>query len=285
MSINMTRDPIWFRSSSFRRRLMRSFFQLFGASYSRLSTRAEILRLFQMMWPSEIAGGLCRFGTEGDGGYLIPAAMPSVDTLFSPGVSHNVDFEIQILRTYPGCQVYLIDGSIPANPLAEFGDRVEWVCKYLASETRGEELAFRDWVRPRSSSNGAILSMDIEGGEYDVLSSLCDSDLSPFDLLIIEFHGLQICLSREGCQLLKGILNRLTAEFGIIHCHCNNYADPFCFQDLLLPQVMELTFARRGKFELGAPVDDLPHPLDSLNTQSKQGYALYPQFKEGVLFR
>lgn len=222
----MTRKPIYFRSASLRRRMMLRLLNGCGLSYSRASTAEDVLEFFRSLWPVNVLGGLVRIGSDRDGGYLIPAALEPFDALFSAGIAQNADFELEFFKNFSGAKVFMVDGSIDANPILDADLNVEFLRQFLGLSEDGLEITIDSWVTPRYSGRRGLLSMDIEGAEYAVLSAASDEVLKRFSCIVLELHGLNRLNSSEGCSQLKSLIVRLKRQFAIAHLHANNYADP-----------------------------------------------------------
>ena len=279
----MTRKPIYLRSASLRRRAMLRLLNSFGLSYSRASTADDVLEFFRSLWPVNVLGGLVRIGSDRDGGYLIPAGLEPFEALFSAGVAKNADFELEFSQNFSGADVFMIDGSIAANPVLNADLNIEFLRKFLGLSQDGLELSLDSWVRPRYSGCQALLSMDIEGAEYAVLSAASDEVLQRFSCIVLELHGLNLLNSSEGCSYLNSLLVRLKRDFAIAHLHANNYADPTMLHGLRIPTVLELTLVNRrcsGVTDEKVPL--LPHSFDVPNCQ-KAYPAYYHEFMDGVL--
>ena len=283
MSNKMTRDPLYLRSSSMKRRVIRSVLGLLGLSYSRASKRHEILSFFQLLWPVRMRRGLFRLGPQSDGGYLLPVGMGDFDAIFSPGVADNWGAESAYLQKHPATQIYMADGSVDEKSLGPLPERVEFIEKFIGPVETQDCLDFASWVCDRYSGSDALLTMDIEGQEYEILASLPDSVLGRFKCIVIEMHGLQLVGSREGLAFLESTIRRLLHNFDVAHFHGNNYANTLDIAGLRIPPVGELTLVRK---DLGLSsdlkVDNLPHELDVSNCD-KPDFSYMPHFSAGIL--
>ncbi|MFA6141544.1 MAG: FkbM family methyltransferase, partial [Hyphomicrobium sp.] len=94
-----------------------------------------------------------------------------------------------------------------------------------------------------------ILQMDIEGAEYRVLTSLSDSLLRRFRIIVIEFHELDQMFSRFGHLTMRGTFDRLLDTHAVVHIHPNNNTPAVERHGLSVPPLMEFTFYRRDSFE------------------------------------
>jgi len=115
-------------------------------------------------------------------------------------------------------------------------------------------------------SKSLALQMDIEGGEYEVLSSLTLKSLSNFNLLLIEFHNLDHELRNQvSGGLFSESIGKLSMEFDLVHTHPNNAGGFFLNKFRVYPRVVETTWVRKGLLEVGIQAARLPHPLDVPN--------------------
>lgn len=109
-----------------------------------------------------------------------------------------------------------------------------------------------------SNTKGILLKMDIEGAEYETISSIIKYE-KLFSGLIIEFHGVTI----NNDVFLKSI-DSLVNFFNIIHVHYNNYS----FVQNGICDVIELTFVRKDEMfkqsfsENNYPIFNLDFPND-----------------------
>jgi hypothetical protein len=283
MTNSMTRDPLYIRSSSLRRRASRAFLSSLGLSYSRASKRQEILSFFQMLWPTKMENGLRRLGSDADGGYLLPRGIGSFDVIFSPGVADNWEFERNYLDEVPTANIFMADGSVDQRSLGELPLNVQFAQKFVGVQETLDCLNFTSRICERYDGKDGLLSMDIEGQEYEILGSAPDFVFQKFKCMVIEFHGLQLVGSREGLAFVDSIIRRLLVHFEIGHLHGNNYADPVTVCGLKIPSVIELTFVRKDlKLSSDTKVESLPHVLDVPNC-SKPDFAYDKYFLREVV--
>lgn len=210
---------------------------------------------------------LIRFGSEFDGGYLIPNDLEDINYCYSPGVSNNSDFEYQL--TAKGIQCYLADYSV--NGPAFENPRFHYTKKFLGDVNNSDTMRFESWVEANQYDNEMILQMDIEGNEYKVINDSSSELLRKFRILVIEFHDFDLLSLEEGFNLISGCFKKILQEFEIVHIHPNNCSNIICIEEMLIPQVMEFTFIRKDRFIASDLVSNLPHSLDRENC---------PNFKE-----
>jgi len=117
--------------------------------------------------------------------------------------------------------------------------------------------------------NSIFLSIDIEGGEYDLLNDI--SKIS--DSLIgvnIEFHNVQ-----DNLEKIKSFIDEF--DLVLIHTHINNFGN--IVNDI--PSVIELSFSsqmKKNNYENYRRVKNLPIDLDEPN--NSEGVVYKSVFKE-----
>jgi hypothetical protein len=145
--------------------------------------------------------------------------------------------------------------------------------------------------------------MDIEGGEYPWLSSLCEEQLNKFKQIVIEFHGITLnndVIDKFIDQNIQLDLNGITLNDEEIHkfkkiaferINLNsgwwcNYNDKIkCFEKLSnthyiihahgnnsgcpvvnrIPDVIELTYVNKKYFTCAPPLNTRPLPIFDLD--------------------
>lgn len=200
-----------------------------------------------------------------DGSYLIPKLQLDFGGVISPGVGQSFDFEKSVVG--PSTLVVLIDGTVsePENLPSNF----IFVSKLLGAQDSSNE----DFVSLTSiieehfgSDKDLILQMDIEGGEYEVLSSVSKEELLQFALIVVEFHQLQN-LERSDFwnKSLKHAFHLLTKDFELLHSHPNNAGGFFVRKFAKYPKVIETTWVRKDFVNKRFGPSGLPNPLDIPN--------------------
>jgi hypothetical protein len=162
----------------------------------------------------------------------------------------------------------MADASVEKPPL--MNENFFFVKKFLGSRTNEKFITLSDWVRESISEDSAvkILQMDIEGGEYDVLTFESAETLAKFSCMIIEFHSMQNMLQRRFLQMISAIFEKIYCNFSIVHVHPNNFSGIFRLSGIDIPVCIEVTFLRNdllNKFRSTSKIS-LPHLLDKKNS-------------------
>ena len=235
------------------------------------SSREQVLGILKLMRPTPSPTPLIRLGPAGDGGYLVPDDLEDIKACFSPGVSDEAGFELAFANR--GVPCFLADASVPEEPVKH--ENIFFDPLFLGPISDSKKfISLKDWVDQKSVESGdLILQMDIEGAEYEVLSSAPAALLKRFRLIAIELHNFEFILTNKlSAQSFEAFLNLLLEYFEVVHIHPNNNRRPVFHKGIEIPPVIEMTLLRKdrflGKQSLG-PVS-LPHPLDSDNSPRRK---------------
>jgi hypothetical protein len=213
---------------------------------------------------------LVRIGGDGDGGYLLPNNFNSIKYCFSPGVDYTAKFETELSKKY-GIKSFMADASVSSPPLSD--ENFTFVKKFLGSRSVGEFITLSDWMKDciEDDEKDKILQMDIEGGEYDVLTFETGETLAKFSSMVIEFHGLQNIFDRHFLQMISSIFEKIYQNFSICHVHPNNFSGIASLNGIDVPRLFEVSFIRNDLIDRFKSDDlvSLPHLLDKKNVEGK----------------
>jgi len=116
--------------------------------------------------------------------------------------------------------------------------------------------------------------MDIEGGEYDVIT-LTDKDFfKKFRIMVIEFHDLDLLFTAAGFRSITSVFDKLLENFMIVHIHPNNIRKVFKYNSYEIPPMMEFTFLRKDRIKEYEHTPVFPHLLDTDNVKGIKTLAL-----------
>ena len=186
---------------------------------------------------------LKRFGSLGDGGYIMLDDLSDSDFLISAGIGDNISFENALSKYVSGGVA--VDHTVPGfqSPTANF--RI--VLKKLTAVPEDNSVTLRQLIQD-SPSYDYILKLDIEGDEWVVLDTLLSADLKKFRQIIIEFHWLHSISDFAQFQLIYSVLRRLNLSHAIISASANNWGACGIVGGYELPDVIEVTYARRSSY-------------------------------------
>lgn len=250
---------------------IRQLFLGSGINVTRAVSDEKLRLFFGLINPIGSDKPLVRLGDEADGGYLVPMDLDGVTACFSPGVSLEASFELNL--TEYGIKSYLADYSVDSSPF--HNNLFDFEKKYLGAQNDDVYMTLESWVSNKEPKGGDfILQMDIEGAEYEVIYQTPIDLLRKFRIIIIEFHSLGMIFSNGGCELVSLTFKKLLEHFEIVHMHPNNCVEPISNGRYDVPPVMEFTFLRKDRVHSRNPINEFPHSLDVKNFPSKPDVVL-----------
>lgn len=243
------------------------------------TTRAADLRLLvQALRVTAIGQDLIRIGpADVDGGYLLPDDLEGIPHCFSPGVAQCSDFELDLANR--GMRVFLADYSVDGPAVED--PRFRFIKMFLASVDAPEKgvITLDEWYRQElgplsGNSPDAILQMDIEGAEYEVIHSASSALLRKLRIIIVEFHKLHQLADRYSFGCMGNAFRKLLESHAVVHIHPNNNNRILSHGGLEIPATMEFTFFRPDRILPGGESLTFPHRLDRKCVETKPDLAL-----------
>ena len=224
----------------------------------------DVDELIRSLHPVDSGAELIRLGPDGDGGYLLPDDLGDIEYCFSPGVSTESGFEVDLAER--GLQVFLADFSV--DEPAELHPNFVFDKKYVGCLSNETFMSLDDWKDNKipGYEDDLLLQMDIEGGEFETLLSTSSKLLAQFRIMIIEFHYLQELFNKPFFLLLSRVFEKLLQTHSVVHIHPNNCCGSIKSKGLVIPRLAEFTFYRNDRFEQESYRQVFPHPLDRDNT-------------------
>jgi len=200
----------------------------------------EFLRLIE---PTNLRNlQLVRIGSRFDGGYVVPKNFLIEKTWMTFGLGQNVDFENNLVES--GCIVTSFDHTLPGRPL-KLDSRVHWFNLGISSATTSSMITLETAVEKAVKGKDWCLKSDIEGSEWSFLPQLLDISNLP-EVLVLELHKL-LELFPENCLSKKLLtLRKLILQYEVVHVNVNNFAPVFQFDNLVMPDVLEVTMVKRS---------------------------------------
>lgn len=224
---------------------------------------------------------LIRVGDFGDGGYLVPDDFRGIAACYSPGVSQQASFEMDVAKR--GIPSFMADASVENPPLQVPG--AQFVPKFLGDKDEGDFMTLASWVAATDPDPDAdlLLQMDIEGAEYETLGAAPRTLLRRFRMIVIELHHLPSLLTKpKFLNRALSAINNLRQDFVTVHLHPNNVSGTVEIGGEMIPRVVEATLLRRDRAQGLRPVQSLPHPLDVRHNLRKPALTLPDRWMGGA---
>lgn len=222
--------------------------------------------------PKQSPYPLRRIGGKKDGAYLVPDDLEGISSAFSPGVANRKEFEDELWQRFaiPSHMAdFSSDSSQFETPLIEGAQTFEK--KWVGAKDDSDTLTLDRWISEKESSPNSdlLLQMDIEGAEYETLSSVSDFTLQRFRVVVVELHKVWTHLSSDSDDdPLSSLVRRLQKFFVVVHAHPNNCCSHKTLpgMSVRVPEVLEVTLLRidrfPGRIAPAKGVSNIPHPLD-----------------------
>ena len=227
-----------------------------------MTSREHLEEFFDGLHAIDPGLPMIRLGADGDGGYVVPDDLEGLAACFSPGVSTVADFELAMAER--GVPSFMADASVEAppadHPLFDFEPT------FVGTEDAPGWTTLDSWMRRKGPQSGdLLLQMDIEGAEWPVLRAADRALLLRFRLIVLELHDVHQVFVRSRMDEVELVLQKLFADFEMVHLHANNNLQPVRRHGYQIPPVLEMTLLRKDRIRERTPVAELPHPLDVRN--------------------
>ncbi len=250
--------------SSIAKKILKRTASKIGLLTFRIVPGSELKSLWRLVQPYSNGHTLVRVGKPGDGGYLLPDDFEAIKYCFSPGVGDVWTFEEELGKKY-GIQSLVCDGTIEKIP--EFDSLRAFIPKNLGIVETERTISFETWLRSVGEEPGdLILQMDIEGGEYPILSSIDPEFLKRFRIIVIELHDLDLLAVQSSFSYqYRQLMSKLLKNFEVVHLHPNNCGGNYVAYGTTFPRVIEVTLHRKDRTK-ELKQAKIPHALDSANS-------------------
>ena len=209
-----------------------------------------------------------RLGDKNDGGYVIFDGLV-YDGFISGGIEYTNTFENEFIEKY-NTMCYAFDNSI--DELPQTNDKIMF--------KKNEINKTNNLTNYIDMFQNCFVKMDIEGSEWEWLSSLTVSTLKNISQLVIEFHFLMNIndeVSQNETLLFTTFMKRmetiknLNDTHVMCHIHANNFSHNMKYNDNTIPTVIECTFLNKNIFKndpsklLFENIRNLPTVFDAPN--------------------
>lgn len=251
----------------FLKKIIKSLLSKNNISFYRNMNNEKMIKLIKLFRPYNLGYNLIRIGDEKDGGYLIPNCLDDIKFCFSIGVDNKFSFEKNLFKK--GINSFLSDYS---QDILKVPDIFNFEKKNIKSFSTGNNLSINDWIEAKRDiikKEKLIFQIDVEGDEYEILSSISEKNLDQIKILIVEFHDLEYSGNKTLYQLIFAVMEKLLKKFDVAHIHPNNWKAPSLVNKYFFPSNLEVTFLNRSFVKTKSSIQNLPHKLDFKNVSDK----------------
>mgnify|MGYP001125672239 FL=1 len=156
----------------------------FGYSLKKNEKEELLFNFLNRLKPKKIKLKLVRIGSKGDGGYFVPDDFFGISSCFSAGIGSDANFEYDLAQR--NIKIFMADHSINNSPLSH--SNFFFIKKFIGNNNFFNYINFHDWFeKNHDNEKDHILKMDIEGDEYDVLSSISEKHLLKMRIIVFKF--------------------------------------------------------------------------------------------------
>lgn len=223
----------------------------------------EIRAILNTLRPMKAIGfNKRRVGGAHDGGYVMLDNFPAELRCLSLGIGGDVSWDIEMAQH--GAIVHQYDHTVLCSPAEH--DRFVFHKIQIGTADDPEKTTMSlatAALAVQATDELAILKMDIEDSEWDVIETCPIATLRSFDQMIIEFHGLHRLNQAVYRQKFKSVFAKLRVTHFPIHIHANNWGGFHPIEGIPVADVIEVTFASRERYQFSASDDVYPSHLDS----------------------
>jgi hypothetical protein len=223
------------------------------------------LKLASLFSPQRVRGfEKIRVGSDCDGGYIMLDDFNDIDLALSFGVETNADWDAVIADRGVAVQQY--DYSVDISPIVD--ERVKFFkTKIVATKETESEASIGSILSESQVTRDAsvILKIDIEGDEWPVFERCDPADLARFSQILVEFHSFS--LGRDPFWLGRAtrVMQKIISKFGVFHVHANNWMQMCVVGNVYFPEILEVSFANRARYQFDDTSELFPTALDQPN--------------------
>jgi len=224
----------------------------------------EILSVVRLLEPRKAVGyEKMRVGSAHDGGYILLNDYSDISAAISFGISNDDNWDLAVAQM--GVPVFQFDHTIEKAPSTH--PLLRFHRKKAAANASADAVTIAELVAAHSrlSAPDLILKMDIEDSEWEVLDTSSSESLSKFSQIVCEFHGLGRLYEAPFHTRATRVFRKLAQQFSVIHVHANNSAEICNVANVVMPSVLEVTFANRARYSFVASDETFPTALDAAN--------------------
>jgi hypothetical protein len=240
------------------------------------SLSGAIFDVLGLLTPQDVVSHKkCRIGGWHDGGYVMFEDFESKGPVYSFGIGGNVAFDEDLADR--GHQVYMFDHlttDLPKEHL-NFHYSQRGISSYAGEEKDCFTLGFFLSENGHSDRSDMILKMDIEGPEWDILSTISSDELTKFRQIVLEVHWLLKLDQPEFRSKVQKSLEALNRDFVLGHVHANNYVPLGFVGGHPCVDVIELSYIRSDIAETKTSTTIYPNILDASNLPTRPDHVLF----------
>jgi hypothetical protein len=202
-----------------------------------------------------------RLGRADDGGYVCIDDFAGIDTAFSFGINDEISWDRDAADR--GLTIYQFDHTV-GDPAPDDA-RMRFEAKKIDRVSGADSAALIDLIQTHDKGRtrpNIVLKMDIEGSEWTVLEATPPEYLSRIAWIACELHYFQGLVEPVMRKRIDDGLAAIAESFAAVHVHSNVWGGYSNIANVVVPNVLEVTFANRALYRMRPSSASFPTKLD-----------------------
>lgn len=225
-------------------------------------TQKLILELLRLITPMQVRGfKKTRVGSPYDGGYVQIDDFDRISLALSFGVCDDDNWDLAMAARGINVWQYdhTIDNAPSTHPLLTFHK------KMISNQSSSDAATLSELVLAHRKSDEAdiILKIDIEGDEWKVFDDVPEEHLGRIAQILCEFHNLSQLSEAGFYNIVSRVFTKLNRNFAVTHVHGNNCSPLVNIANIVIPDVIEVSFANRKRYSFCESAEIFPTELDA----------------------
>lgn len=185
-----------------------------------------------------------RFGRHHDGGYVMLDDFQDCPVCYSFGICDDVSWDLDFAKMKKN--IFMYDHTISGLPMKN--QYFHWSKTGVCGESDKGKYSYLKTLKELLKENGhlkekkLVLKMDVEGAEWDVLSSVDEEMLGLFDQIVMEMHWIW---DLNYSEKIIASLKNLNKSHQLVHVHGSNGSFVIPVGNRNIPNVIETTYVRK----------------------------------------
>lgn len=234
----------------------------------------DVFDVLSYLTPWDINIPKRRVGCIGDGGYIMADCLRPTQSVISYGIANEVSFDVELAEA--GHKIWQFDHTIVGAPVTH--PNITFTREGVAGTDQPDELLYTietHAARLEIPRAGAILKMDVEGAEWEVLDGISPEALGQFDQILMEFHGMSRIVHPKFMKRFIDVMEKLNAQFTLFHVHANNARPLVSVDHFVTPGLIEVSYIRTDLVTREPSKTVYPTPMDSPNVAGRPDLRLW----------
>jgi hypothetical protein len=236
-------------------------------------SKLKVFEVLTLLRPYDIDVEKIRVGPRQDGGYIVANKFAPSQVVLSYGIGSQTEFDHHLASL--GHTVYMFDHTIdaPKLTLPNMHFVKEGIGIYDGDLVKTLDTHLTKIGTP--AVEHAVLKLDVEGAEWDVIPTWSQMTLRRFDQITMEVHGLDWLATPAVQDKVKAALTNIDKQFTLFHVHANNYVPLTVVEGFAICGCLELSFIRSSLVNRQPSKSLFPTSLDWPNNPATNDHLLW----------